>query len=868
MADISVSGLCRMNVCPSLFSIEGIGMNKKRSNAFITRECINALVGAISSKQDYVAAIDEAIASIPRETYKYSCEGDSFKDTLKQRLLRVGGFLVSYVGNTPCSSSVRFSFNYGKTYCENLIEKVVGVADLVIEKDNEVEVILVRSGAPIESYVARTDKNKPANSIIINAAFLGMREMYPDKDIKVSLFYLTSKKDDNKKGVFDAYESKKGNNIVSVDFPLGSDDNLDTALSINRFDKCDTCRQRHNCMLRAIRVEEELIPSENVTESKTYDYTDSQKAVINHMDGPMYVEAVPGAGKTAVLTERCVALTESGVKPENILCVTFTNKAKGELSSRLMKKGVDGVVTETFNSLGYDILRECSSMVGEVKLAEVVDKKALIEKSLADCYDNGIIIKGANYGYLKGGKYCLVDTFFNKVNDIDEYGVEAYVTNRGDKDDTENILKVYEYYRGLLKADNFIDYDEQISKCVDLFEAKPNVLKIYQNKFKYIMVDEFQDVNEAQFKMVKLLAGENANVVCVGDSDQSIYGWRGGDPSFALNFKEYFANAEVVFMVDNYRCTDSIAGTANALIGNNSDRYEKNIVAHKNGMPVWFYNLRDNPSDIGAIVSSILKKFKPGEIAVIGRNNKTLDKFGLRLDPTGNLTSKDYLIEDAVFLSLRDLFSYAFDKADDEALYRLLIRCGADRKILSGIKVGDSTLLDSLECNGLLDEPSVALAYDKVCKALEYLLGADEFYENGVLEGVLRELLHIMFGFDYHPVVKMLSDKADERLIKTKAELSFFMNSLVIYGDNTEVSYRETDERFNLITAHASKGKEFPCVIIYSVDEFEPTPEERRLLYVAMTRAKENLFIIQNMDSENMVSEFKTCCHEAVLRKG
>lgn len=245
-----------------------------------------------------------------------------------------------------------------------------------------------------------------------------------------------------------------------------------------------------------------------------------------------------------------------------------------------------------------------------------------------------------------------------------------------------------------------------------------------------------------------------------------------------------------------------------------------------------------------------------------------MDKFGLCIDPTGNLTSKEFLIEDAVFLSIRDLLTLMSDQLNDEALYRLLVRCGAGKNDFSKIKLKNCSLMDCLNNNtSLTYDTDLGRAYEKILKALEYLKNSDDFYEDGVMESTLSRIINILFNFDFHPVIKILTDKAYERIIRTKSELLFYMNSLVNYGDSTEVSYKETDEKFNLLTAHSSKGKEFPCVVIYGVDAFESTPEERRLLYVSMTRAKESLFIIKNMDSENMVEEFKTCCHEAFLRR-
>lgn len=869
MANLTVNELRYLNTCPELYAIKRIGMKSRTSEKrLIIRKCINALSAALSDETDYVSAVVNAVESIPKDFFIHSCEEDAMKMKLEAELLRVGGYLLEYIGGDSCKSSVKYDFSYGENYRDCQIDKVTGMADLVIERKEYIEAIYIRSGLPAESYIARSDANKPINSITINAIYNGIRTMYPGRGIKVSLFYLTSKKDDKKKDFFADYELSKGSNIISVDYSPQDSGNLSYALQVNRTCKCSECDQRTTCRLKTVRIEEELPSIERTEESKSYEYTDSQKKVIDHVNGAMYIEAVPGAGKTAVLTERCCALVNKGIKPDNILCVTFTNKAKDELKARLTKKGCVDVSIETFNSLGYNILRECSSMVGDVRLAEDVDKKPLIEKALSDCYNEGIRVRGANYSALQGGEYCLVNMFYKKIENIETYGIDAYLENRAGKDDTENTLKVYEYYKQLLKVDNYIYYDEQISKAIELFENKPNILKMYQNRFKYIMVDEFQDVNEAQFKMVKMLAGSKENVVCVGDSDQSIYSWRGGDPSFALNFKDYFPSAEIVFMVDNFRCTKSIADVANTLISNNTDRYNKNIAAHKDGMPVWFYDLKNNPSDIGIIIGSLLKKFKPGEIAIISRKNNSLDKFGLCIDPTGNLTSKEFLIEDAVFLSIRDLLTFMSDQLNYEALYRLLVRCGAGKNDFSKIKLKNCSLMDCLNNNtSLTYDTDLGRAYEKILKALEYLKNSDDFYEDGVMESTLSRIINILFDFDFHPVIKILTDKAYERIIRTKSELLFYMNSLVNYGDSTEVSYKETDEKFNLLTAHSSKGKEFPCVVIYGVDAFESTPEERRLLYVSMTRAKESLFIIKNMDSENMVEEFKTCCHEAFLRR-
>lgn len=321
MANLTVNELRYLNTCPELYAIKRIGMKSRTSEKrLIIRKCINALSAALSDETDYVSAVVNAVESIPKDFFIHSCEEDAMKMKLEAELLRVGGYLLEYIGGDSCKSSVKYDFSYGENYRDCQIDKVTGMADLVIERKEYIEAIYIRSGLPAESYIARSDANKPINSITINAIYNGIRTMYPGRGIKVSLFYLTSKKDDKKKDFFANYELSKGSNIISVDYSPQDSGNLSYALQVNRTRKCSECDQRTTCRLKTVRIEEELPSIERTEESKSYEYTDSQKKVIDHVNGAMYIEAVPGAGKTAVLTERCCALVNKGIKPDNILC--------------------------------------------------------------------------------------------------------------------------------------------------------------------------------------------------------------------------------------------------------------------------------------------------------------------------------------------------------------------------------------------------------------------------------------------------------------------------------------------------------------------------------------------------------------------
>lgn len=806
--------------------------------------------------------------AVSRDWYQFDISYAAAKDKLFSQLYRMGNYLVQYIGNDSIlSANWNYKFPLKAKYRGATTKELTGTINIIIKRNDYIEGIIFSSGSPTESTNARKPENLPENSLEIACAYAGLSLVYGSSNIKISKCYLKSK--DDRGTTYAPYEEHRGKNIVSVTFNSGENPvtRIAAACKFTSTGNCADCIFNTTCHTNAnIRMESEI----SAAPSGDIKLSDAQKKVINFKDGYMNIEAVPGAGKTFCLVKRLEQLIHAGIKPSNILMVTFTNKACMEIKSRVAAAlGTDKTEElpniQTFNGLGYSILRENSKALGgNVRLASDVDKKSLTEKALKICADNnGIFIRNTNYSDLYS-KYGLIPTVFRWFKSIETIGEQAFAENNANKD-IENILKVHDYYKRLCREGFFIDYDDQIDMVNELFQSNPFMALKYINRYKYIMVDEYQDINESQFEMIHRLSGKG-NLVVVGDCDQSIFKFRGGDPKFSLNYRKYFPEAETVFMTDNYRCTDSIVSAANELISNNRNRYKKEITAHKTtDQPVMLYhNVTD--TELITLVEKLEQQYLPGEIAIIARNNAVLNCFGRLVAPDGSMQSKDYIIQDTLFNAIYTCMGLFYNINDDEILYRALIYAGADKiSIVRNDKTKslykdlvDSHLIPDFkqEISGIKTGDFLWNAGIKLGKCLQIISEKPDISE------LFNQLCMILYGFDSHPVLSVLSDVAEERCIQNSRDMFIHMSNMIKFEDDIRVGYTESSDRINLLTAHDSKGKEFRCVIVYGVDEFEPDEEERRLLYVAFTRAKEKLIIVQNSESQNMVQEFRHCCQE------
>lgn len=877
-AAIAVSNLLALKECGlEKYYFEKLNLKDKDSERLgVLRMGCQCVAKSLQKCENVHDAINLFVKEdISPEWFNLKLQYEAVVSRVRGILMRLGDYLLQHKLKRKALSNVSYSisFNNPISYRGITFSQIKGVCDLVLIDDDKVEGICFCSGEPVESERARKEENLPKNSLKIACMYAGLKNLYPDKEITAALYYLKSK--DDKGGKLAEFEGKKGKNIVSVTY--ADEEPLAEITRAANFLKCGDCS---NCYLEpvcrvntCVRTNVTTCTDETNIEpaKKTFVPSDAQSAVINHIDGPMLVEAVPGAGKTASLVERMVKMVGSGIRASNILAISFTKKAVGELTQRLEQALVNKdllPVVDTFNSFGYKIIRENPNIFANVKLASDTDKKRLIELSIKESVDAGIIIDNISY-YALHGDYGTVNLLFGLFEQIEQGGKDNFRTIYKGKKDVDNIVSVYDIYSNMFLSNGYIGYDDQINLVVDMFEKYPDILSRYQELYKYIMIDEFQDINDSQFKLIYLLSKKYKNLVCVGDCDQAIYGFRGGTVKYALHFSDYFPNAKTVFMEDNYRCTDSIVNAANALIKNNGDeRYDKEIIPHKEGVTPFFYD--GLPCDgVSRLIQNLSGKYEPGRIAVIARKHKLLKKFAESLGSTDLVSN--CLIEDNVFQSILDIFTLQYSGLDmDKSLYRLLRMAGASVDDI--YKDNDElSLYANLSGNDLI--PSLELSFSepvftndclwnagvRIAKALRSVVFSD-------FKTMLNSIVFELFGLETHPAVDVLMELFDERLIDTAYSAFSFMKEMLLYKDSKKVDYEADISHLNFLTAHSSKGKEFDCVIIYGVDEFLPTAEDRRLLYVALTRAKETLIVIKNAVADDMLEEFRPCLKQLVMK--
>ena len=327
-----------------------------------------------------------------------------------------------------------------------------------------------------------------------------------------------------------------------------------------------------------------------------------QKEAVLHTEGPLLVLAGAGSGKTRVLTHRIAYLIEEkGINPWNILAITFTNKAAGEMRERVDKLvgfGADSIWVSTFHSSCVRILRRHIESLGyttNFTIYDTDDQKTLMRNVLKSLEMDPKLYKDR-------AMLSVISTAKNELISAVEFELNASGDFRQKK-----VAQVYKEYQSQLKKNNALDFDDLIMKTVQLFEGSPEILNYYQERFKYILVDEYQDTNTAQFKLVSLLAGKYKNLCVVGDDDQSIYKFRGANIENILNFEKSYPGAVVIKLEQNYRSSQSILNAANEVIRHNRGRKDKTLwTANDEGPLVQFKQFDNASEEADAIVRDIL----------------------------------------------------------------------------------------------------------------------------------------------------------------------------------------------------------------------------------------------------------------------
>jgi len=598
---------------------------------------------------------------------------------------------------------------------------------------------------------------------------------------------------------------------------------------------------------------------------------DMQKEAVMCTEGALLLLAGAGSGKTRVITHRIAYMIDKGVDPFNILAITFTNKAAREMKERVMSlTGFDAVWVSTFHSLCVRILRREIAKVG---------------------YENSFSIYDADDS-LRLIKTCIKELDINEKQFPPKYIQSAISSAKNELIDAAGYAKIYgsdfrlskvarcyELYQKKLVLANALDFDDIIFLTVRLFKEVPESLYRYQERFKYIMVDEYQDTNTAQYQLIRLLAAGYGNLCVVGDDDQSIYGWRGANINNILDFEKDFKNATVIRLEQNYRSTSKILNAANAVISNNLGRKSKRLwTENDSGADINFYKAESDLEEALYIVNNIKEQIESGQnlndTAILYRQNAlsrsiedALVKNNVAYKIYGGVRFYDRK-------EIKDILSYlkAIHNSFDDVAFRRIINTPkrgigdtSIEKIGSYCARNEVSFFDALNDSELMSE--FGARAKRVKEFYELMSELKDFAASNSVSQLVLEIL------DKTGYTKELKAENSEEALGRIENINELVNKAVEFEAGSEDlslgafledislvadidSHVESEQVISLMTMHSSKGLEFKNVFIAGFEEgifpsyratiggdAKELEEERRLCYVGITRACENLFL-------------------------
>lgn len=600
-----------------------------------------------------------------------------------------------------------------------------------------------------------------------------------------------------------------------------------------------------------------------------------QQNAVKATDGPLLIMAGAGSGKTRVLTHRIAYLmVEKGVNPYNILAITFTNKAAREMRERIqnmMGGAADQIWISTFHSMCVRILRRDIDRIGfnrNFTILDSTDQQSVIKN----------ILKEKNLDPKKFDPRAILGSISSAKNEL--ITPEEYAKTAGDYFQ-QVISDVYTDYQKRLRKNHALDFDDLIMLTIQLFNRVPEVLEYYQRKFQYIHVDEYQDTNRAQYMLVKLLANRFRNLCVVGDSDQSIYRWRGADIANILSFEKDYSNAKVILLEQNYRSTQRILNAANGVIAKNMNRKAKNLwTENPEGSKINYFRA-DSEQGEGQFVVSKIKEIKNAEnrnlsdFAILYRTNaqsrvmeEMLLKSNIEYSIVGGIKFYDRK-------EIKDILAYLrliANPDDDISLQRVInvpkrgIGSGSIDKIANFAAMHDMTMFEALESIELIGlSPKITKSASefrdlvKNYTQMQEYLSVTELVEEILDKSGYREILKAEKSIEAQSRLENL----DEFLSVTKnfedgsedKSLVAFLTDLALVADIDKLDDDgEKADAVVLMTLHSAKGLEFPIVFLMGMEEGvfphsrslmeeAEMEEERRLAYVGITRAEKELYI-------------------------
>lgn len=588
---------------------------------------------------------------------------------------------------------------------------------------------------------------------------------------------------------------------------------------------------------------------------------DKQKEAVLYNEGPLLILAGAGSGKTRVLTTKIAYLIdEVDVSPYSILAITFTNKAAKEMKERIFNLIGDTakyIQISTFHSFGLKLLRENYNYLGYDSNFTIIDSDdslTVIKKILKSMgLDPKVYNPKAIRNKISGCKNEMMTPI-----DYKKYAVSEY---------EEVVQKVFTRYEKTLKENNSVDFDDLLILPIKLFKEHEQILEMYQERYKYILIDEYQDTNEAQYTLTKMISSKYRNICCVGDNDQAIYGFRGANYKNILNFERDYPDSKTILLEENYRSTKTILDAANCVIKNNKNRKEKNLWSKKgDGEKIEYHKANDEKEEARYVVNEIKKLVNKGisyeDIAILYRTNAQ----------SRNL-EEAFLQENMPYRVVGSFYFYSRKEIKDLIAYLRLIHNPKDNvsflRVINTPKRGIGlksiqNIIDKAEQNGISYYEAISSS-----KELDFKERVDklrEFAKDATLTELIDKTL------DVTGLRKELEDEksleADIRLENleefksiTRAfeereglvSLEDFLLEISLISDVEE--YKDDANRVSLMTVHSVKGLEFNYVFVVGMEEGifphinsmmdnSELEEERRLCYVAITRAKEKLYIV------------------------
>ena len=583
-----------------------------------------------------------------------------------------------------------------------------------------------------------------------------------------------------------------------------------------------------------------------------------QKEAVIHIDGPMLVLAGAGSGKTKVLTSRIAYLIENGVNPRNILAITFTNKAAKEMKDRvinLIGPSANYIQISTFHSLGLKMIKENYNVLGYDKNFTILDsddtltvvKKIIKEMNLNPQFYNAKAIRNK------------ISSAKNELMSVSEFSHVEF---------DKVIVRIFEKYNKILKVNNSVDFDDLLVLPIQLLNNS-EVLDRYQELYKYILIDEYQDTNEAQYKFTKKLASKYKNLFVVGDNDQAIYAFRGANFKNILNFEKDYPNCKTILLEENYRSTKMILNAANSVIKNNKERKDKNLWSNNPDGNKIKYIMADSDKEEVNYISSKIKELNNNgvnyeDIAILYRTNaqsRLIEEEMLKNNIPYRVIGSFYFYNRK---EIKDLLCYLRlinNPHDDISLIRVINvpKRGIGVKTMENLDAKSNelgiSLFDTINEGKELTFKNLILKMKEESENLSLTEMVDlVLNESGIKQELVNEkTLESDIRLENLEEFKSITKNYEEEF--GVISLSDFLNEISLVSDMSE--HQESKNKVSLMTVHSVKGLEFDYVFVEGMEEGifphynaindgsrSAIEEERRLCYVAITRAKKDLWLL------------------------